>query len=79
MNRHQNNTLFVPRNQATYSSWQSNHTPEFAMDSIKSWYPSGTAVSERTQAANAGISAFTSRNLASVSSRWKSEILFTNG
>lgn len=48
-----------------------------ANDSIKSWYPSGTVACASTHPANAGTSAFTSRNLASNSSRWKSEIRFT--
>lgn len=55
------------------------HQEALAKDSINSWYPSGTVACVCTHPANAGTSAFTSKNLASKSSRWKSAIRFTKG
>ena len=60
------------------SCFQRQDYPWLAKDSIRNWYPSGTLLWVFTHAAIVGMSAFTSRKVASLRSKWKSEIRLTN-
>jgi hypothetical protein len=70
----------VPEAQSTSSSYCFGCAQKLlAIDSIISWYPSGTGPSVRIASVSWGTSVLMSRKLDSNRSRWKSEIRFTYG